>query len=65
MISRLSELGNIRLTPEELEYLKKTCPYLNDAYLRFLSNFRFKPAEQIDITFTPVDDTGKIGRAHV
>lgn len=58
MISRLSELGNIRLTPEELEYLKKTCPYLNDAYLRFLSNFRFKPAEQIDITFTPVDDTG-------
>lgn len=55
----LLELGNIRLTDEELQFLKDRCPYLNDAYLRYLTQFRFKPQEQINITFTPLEDTGK------
>lgn len=46
------------MTDEEIEFLKKACPYLNEAYLRYLRNFRLKPSEQIEITFTPVQDTG-------
>jgi nicotinate phosphoribosyltransferase len=46
------------LTPEELEFLKTNCPYLNAAYLRYLSSFRFKPREQVSITFTPTNDSG-------
>ncbi|GAD96286.1 nicotinate phosphoribosyltransferase [Paecilomyces variotii No. 5] len=56
---QVNKLGNIRLTDEELQFLKDRCPYLNDAYLRYLTQFRFKPQEQINIIFTPVEDTGK------
>lgn len=52
------ELEHIRVTPAEIEFLKTHCPYLNSAYLRYLSTFRLKPKEQIDITFTPINDTG-------
>jgi nicotinate phosphoribosyltransferase len=41
-----------------LEFLKRECSYLNDAYLIYLESFRFKPAEQIEATFTPIEDTG-------
>lgn len=54
----LPELSNIRITRDELEYLEKNCPYLPEAYLHFLSTFRLYPKEQIDIKFTPIDDTG-------
>jgi nicotinate phosphoribosyltransferase len=43
---------------EEIDFLKSSCVYLNDAYLRYLRTFRLKPAEQIEIGFTPVTDTG-------
>ncbi|KAL1878476.1 nicotinate phosphoribosyltransferase [Paecilomyces lecythidis] len=56
---QINKLSNIRLTDEELQFLKDRCPYLNDAYLRYLTQFRFKPQEQINITFTPLEDTGK------
>lgn len=46
------------MTPEEIEFLKKWCPYLNEAYLRYLSTFKVTPSKQIDIKFTPVQDTG-------
>lgn len=52
------ELGNIRVVPDEIAFLQKECPYLNDAYLRYLSTFRLTPSEQIDISFTPIQDTG-------
>lgn len=52
------ELANIRVSDEERQWLKKKCPYLNDAYIAFLETFQLKPSEQIDIKFTPVQDTG-------
>ncbi|KAL1984841.1 hypothetical protein VTN96DRAFT_8596 [Rasamsonia emersonii] len=58
LIEQINKLGNITVTDEEIEFLKKACPYLNEAYLRYLRNFRLKPSEQIEITFTPVQDTG-------
>ncbi|KLJ08127.1 nicotinate phosphoribosyltransferase [Blastomyces silverae] len=56
--NEIDKLANISLTPEEHEYLKSQCPYLNPAYLRYLSSFHFKPAEQLDISFIPINDTG-------
>ena len=55
---RALELGSISLSPEELRYLKTTCTYLNDPYLRFLSAFRLRPAEQVKATFTASSNKG-------
>jgi nicotinate phosphoribosyltransferase len=52
------ELANLRLTPEELHFLKSTCSYFNDAYLEYLSTFQLKPEEQASVIFTPEQDTG-------
>ncbi|KAK2747371.1 nicotinate phosphoribosyltransferase [Onygenales sp. PD_40] len=56
--AEIDKLANISLTPDELEFLKSNCPYLNDAYLRYLSSFRFNPADQLSISFHPIADTG-------
>lgn len=52
------EIANVRISPDEIEFLKKRCPYFNDAYLQFLTTFKLTPSEQIEITWTPVNDTG-------
>lgn len=53
------ELENISLSADELHFLKTTCTYLNDEYLRFLSTFRLQPSKQLKLIFTPTEDTGK------
>ncbi|KAJ5109409.1 Nicotinate phosphoribosyltransferase [Penicillium angulare] len=55
---QLEKLGNLRVTAEERAFLKRKCPYLNDAYLSFLETFQLRPAEQVEIKFTPTQDTG-------
>ena len=62
------ELGNISLSPEEHHYLKYTCTFFNDAYLRFLSSFRLYPSKQVHASFTPLEDTGSqddVGDVHL
>ncbi|KAK2733660.1 nicotinate phosphoribosyltransferase [Myotisia sp. PD_48] len=61
LLQQIEGLQNITLTKEELEYLRNNCPYLNSNYLTFLSEFRFKPSKQLDVTFEPLDDTGSKG----
>lgn len=51
------ELGDLRLTGDELEFLKKACPYLPAAYIAYLEKFYFRPAEQLKLTFTPAGET--------
>jgi len=51
-------LENIRITQEELEFLKKTCSYLSTPYYHFLENFTLKPKEHITLTFLPHSDVG-------
>jgi len=46
------------VTDDELNFLKKTCPYLNAQYLHFLSTFRLQPSKQLKLVFTPTNDTG-------
>ena len=54
----MTELGNITLSPEELQYLKGTCSCFNDSYLRFLTTFRLRPSEQVKVLFKALNDTG-------
>ncbi|KAF2621159.1 Nicotinate/Quinolinate PRTase C-terminal domain-like protein [Macroventuria anomochaeta] len=42
---------------EKLENIR-ICPYLNSQYLRFLSTFHLKPATQLKLSFTAINDTG-------
>ena len=56
--TRVTELGNITLSPEELQYLKGTCAYFNNTYLRFLTTFRLQPSQQVKVLFEPLSDTG-------
>ncbi|AEO53363.1 hypothetical protein MYCTH_2294558 [Thermothelomyces thermophilus ATCC 42464] len=56
---QVRKLGNISLSTEELNYLKEHCPYLSPAYLEFLSEFRLRPREQVELSFRPTgQDTG-------
>lgn len=51
-IDRLSEL---RLSKEEKEFLRTTCPYLEPTYLDFLQGYRYNPEEvEIEQTGTEV-----------
>ena len=60
-LTRSTELGNISLTAEEHQYLKKTCTYLSDTYLRFLRSFRLQPSKDVRLSFHPLQDTGSDG----
>jgi nicotinate phosphoribosyltransferase len=51
---QISKLANIKVTDDEIAWLQKTCPYLGSTYLDYLRTFRFKPAEHIVASFTPV-----------
>ncbi len=53
-----AELG---VTPEEIEWLKKTCPFLKHDYIAYLSTFRLKP-EQVSLEFKPKADDPSLGR---
>lgn len=54
----LTELVNIQLTLDELQYLRTTCTYFNDSYLQFLSSFRLQPSHDVKLTWIPLTDTG-------
>ncbi|CAI7595995.1 unnamed protein product [Penicillium glandicola] len=58
LLEQMDKLAVIRVTPEEREFLRQKCPYLNDAYLTFLETFHLKPSEHIKIKFVPDEDTG-------
>ncbi|CAI7663638.1 unnamed protein product [Penicillium palitans] len=58
LLEQMDKLAVIRVTPEEREWLRQKCPYLNDEYLNFLETFHLRPSEQIKIKFVPDEDTG-------
>ncbi|KAJ5573186.1 Nicotinate phosphoribosyltransferase [Penicillium hetheringtonii] len=58
ILQQMDKLANVRVSADERAFLKRKCPYLNDAYITFLETFQLKPAEQLEIKFTPSQDTG-------
>lgn len=41
----VDEMAKIKLSREEKEFLRKTCPYLDPTYLDFLQGYRYDPSE--------------------
>ena len=45
----VDEMAHLKLSREEKQFLKITCPYLNAVYLDFLEGYRYNP-EEVTIT---------------
>lgn len=58
--TQTQRLGGIRLTTEELEWLRKTCPYLKDDYLDYLKQFRMDPKKHINLSFAPSSEAESV-----
>ena len=43
--SSVNNMTELKLQPEEKEYLRKTCPYLSPAYIDFLAGYKYNPKE--------------------
>lgn len=41
----INEMADLKLTKQEKEFLKETCPYLDPTYLDFLEGYRYDPSE--------------------
>lgn len=52
---QVSKLANIRLSQEELVFLREKCPYLHKEYLDYLQKFQLRPEEQVKLSF---DESG-------
>ncbi|KAI2626378.1 nicotinate phosphoribosyltransferase [Xylaria nigripes] len=69
LCEQISKLGHISLKDEELQFLKSHCKYLTPSYLKFLSEFRLSPRDQLKPIFDPIEeDTGTddvIGDIHI
>jgi nicotinic acid phosphoribosyltransferase len=49
----------VALTDDEEEFLAQKCSYLPHEYVAYLKQFRFRPNEQVTLTFTPVHEFTK------
>lgn len=51
-------------TPEEIAWLKQTCPFFDEEYLDYLAKFRFKP-EQVHVEFNALENDTERGRLEI
>ena len=58
------ELANLSITLHELDFLRKECPYLDEAYLYYLKSFRLRPNEQVELSFQDQDSSAD-GDLHI
>ncbi|EMC94403.1 hypothetical protein BAUCODRAFT_35624 [Baudoinia panamericana UAMH 10762] len=49
-------LANIRVTDEEIAWLKKTCLFFGEKYLHFLKTFSLRPSEHVKLSFDASKD---------
>ncbi|CCX15867.1 Quinolinate phosphoribosyl transferase [Pyronema domesticum] len=56
---QVSKLSQLALTDDEEEFLAQKCSYLPNEYVAYLKQFRFRPDEQVTLTFTPVHEFTK------
>jgi nicotinate phosphoribosyltransferase len=48
-ISLTTGLRNLRVTEEEISWLRKNCSYLPDTYFEYLKSFRVYPQKQVTL----------------
>lgn len=65
MLIYLKELGSVKLTDLELQFLQEKCPFLPETYLRYLQAYRFKPETQAIVSFDGGSDDDDLGMIHV
>ncbi|KAJ2787867.1 nicotinate phosphoribosyltransferase [Coemansia interrupta] len=51
---RIEAMPDIKATESDIDYLRKTCPYLSEKYLQYLSGFRFCPSDEIACSFDDI-----------
>ena len=53
---QVARLANITLSNREEKWLRKHCHFLTEDYLTYLRDFRLQPKEQVQLSFSPIDD---------
>lgn len=48
--SEIAKLAHCYFSQQELSYLASQAPYLESCFIEYLSDFRFKPAQQVSVT---------------
>ena len=48
---QIAKLEELKISQEELEWLKRTCPYLPRNYFEFIQQYRFRPKEHVRINW--------------
>lgn len=49
-------MADISVTTDELEYLRKTCPYLSSSYIKYLKTFALRPSDHVVTDFQVQSD---------
>lgn len=49
--TQIKKLEHLIVTSEEVEWLRRTCPYLSESYLKYLAGFRLYPTDQVKLDF--------------
>jgi nicotinate phosphoribosyltransferase len=49
----LIDLASVKLTSDELKFLRSECPFLSEEFLTYLQTFAFRPSEHIEFSFEP------------
>ncbi|KAL9050426.1 MAG: hypothetical protein Q9162_006640 [Coniocarpon cinnabarinum] len=55
---QINKLEHLKVTTDELSFLRKECPFLSEPYLHFLQNFELRPREHVKVHFRVDKDTG-------
>ncbi|CAL1712964.1 unnamed protein product [Somion occarium] len=63
-LESLTHFGELHVTDDELQWLRKACPYFAEDYLDYLKNLRFKP-EQVKVTFNAQPQNADLGRLDI
>ena len=56
--SQIDRLEHLRISDEELAFLRNECAFLSAPYLEFLKRFTLRPREQVKVHFYPDVDRG-------
>ena len=55
---QINKLEALRITSEELQFLRQQCPFFTEPYLHFLESFKLRPREHMKAHFIPEENTG-------
>ncbi|WFD00221.1 nicotinate phosphoribosyltransferase [Malassezia yamatoensis] len=56
----IQHLASLRLSQDELDWLKTACPYFQSEYIEFLNSFQLRPKDQVEVRWvaTGSEETG-------